>query len=152
MNVLRSSKLPLRWLAAVCLAVIAGVHIAIAPEHLHDAPYAGVLFLVLAAAALVAAGLVLTTNHPLVWTATAALSLSALVAYLMSRSVGLPSLSDDIGDWLNPLGVIAVVCETVVVLIAGYTQLGFRRYRIVTATERLYTVAPASAGEVPTVG
>jgi len=151
MNVLRSSKLRLRWLAAVCLAVIAGVHIAIAPEHLHEAPYAGVLFLVLAAAALVAAGLVLTTNHPLVWTATAALSLSALVAYLMSRSVGLPSLSDDIGDWLNPLGVIAVVCETAVVLIAGYAQRGFR-YRIVTATERLYTVVPAGAGEAPTVG
>jgi len=144
--------LPLRWLAAVCLAVIAGVHIAIAPEHLHEAPYAGVLFLVLAAAALVAAGLVLTTNHPLVWTATAALSLSALVAYLMSRSVGLPSLSDDIGDWLNPLGVIAVVCETAVVLIACYTRAGFGRYRIVTATERLYTVVPTGAGQAPTVG
>ena len=140
-----------RWLAAVCLAVVAGVHIAIAPEHLHEAPYAGVLFLVLAAATLVAAGLVLTANHPLVWTGTAALSLSALVAYFMSRSVGLPSLSDDIGDWLNPLGVIAVVCETAVVLIAGYAQRGFR-YRIVTATERLYTVVPATAGEAPTVG
>ena len=69
----------------------------------------------------------------------------------MSRSVGLPSLSDDIGDWLNPLGVIAVVCETAVVLIAGYAQRGFR-YRIVTATERLYTVVPAGAGEAPTVG
>jgi hypothetical protein len=152
MNVLRPSKLRLRWLTAVCLAVIAGVHIAIAPEHLHEAPYAGVLFLVLAAATLAAAGLVLTTDHPLVWIGTAGLSLSALVAYLVSRSVGLPSLSDDIGDWLNPLGVVAVVSETAVVLIAGYVQLGGRRYRIVTATERLYTVVPASAGKVPTVG
>ena len=143
-----------RRLAAACLAVTAGIHIAIAPEHLHEAPYAGVLFLVLAAAALTAAGLLLSTNHPLAWTGAGALSLSALVAYLMSRSVGLPSLSDDIGDWLNPLGAVAVVTETAVVLIAAYAQRG-AGYRTVTATERLYTVVPAGPGEaaasVPTV-
>jgi hypothetical protein len=150
---LHSTSIPCRrWFAAACLAVIAGVHIAIAPEHLHEAPYAGVLFLALATAALAVAALVLTSNQPLVWTAAAALSLAALVAYLMSRSVGLPSLGDDVGDWLNPLGVVAVLCEAAVALIAGYAQLGSRGYRIVTATERLYTVVPASGGEAPTSG
>lgn len=146
------SSMPYRqWLAAACLAVVAGVHIAIAPQHLHEAPYAGVLFLALATAALASAGVVLTTDHPLAWAGAAALSLAAVVAYLMSRSVGLPMLSDDIGDWLNPLGLIAVGAETTVVLIAGYAQRSFSRYRIVTATERLYTVVPAG-GEAPTAG
>jgi hypothetical protein len=84
------------------------------------------------------------------WAGAAALSLAALVAYLLSRSVGLPSLSDDIGDWLNPLGVVAVLAEAAVVLIFGHTQWASRRYRILTATERLYTVDPASAGEAST--
>jgi hypothetical protein len=141
-----------RWPAAACLAATAAVHIAIAPEHLREAPYAGVLFIALATAALTSAVLLLTTNHRLAWTGAAGLSLAAVVAYLMSRSVGLPSLADDIGDWLNPLGVVAVVSETAVLLMFGYTQRGARRYRTVTATERLYTVVPASAGDVPTVG
>ena len=136
-----------RWPAAACLAITAGVHIAIAPQHLREAPYAGVLFLALAAAALAIALLLVATNHSVAWTGAASLSLSALVAYLASRSIGLPSLGDDIGDWLNPLGVLALVAETAVLLIAGYTQ----RYRIVTATDRLYTVVPAG-GEAPTLG
>jgi hypothetical protein len=140
MDLAHSSKLGWRWLAAACLAVTAAVHIAIAPDHLREAPYAGVLFIALSCAALAAAILLLATEHRLAWTGAAALSGAALLGYLLSRSVGLPSLGDDIGDWLNPLGVAAVAAETAVILIAGYTQ---QAYRIVTATERLYTVVPA---------
>lgn len=142
-----SPTLRWRWPAAVCLAAIAAVHIDIAPEHLREAPYAGVLFIALAAAALASAILLLTTNHPLAWAGAAALSLAALVAYLLSRSVGLPSLSDDIGDWLNTLGVVSVLAEAAVILIFGCTQPASRRYRTQIATERLYTVVPAGAGE-----
>jgi hypothetical protein len=136
-----------RWLAAALLDVTAAVHLAIAPDHLHEAPYAGVLFLALAAAALLGAALLLTTDHPLVWAATTALALAALVSYLLSRSVGLPSLSDDVGDWLNPLGVIAAGSEAALAVIGVYALRGAGAYRIVNPTERLYTVAPASPSE-----
>jgi hypothetical protein len=46
----------------------------------------------------------------------AAISLGALVAYFLSRSVGLPSMSDDIGDWANPLGLAAVACEALTLI------------------------------------
>ncbi len=111
-----------RWLSAACLAATAGVHIAIAPEHLREAPYAGVLFIALATAALASALLLATTDHPLAWAGGAGLSLGALLAYFLSRSIGLPSLGDDIGDWLNPLGVLAGVSETAVLLIAWHAQ------------------------------
>lgn len=141
MDLARSSTPGWRWLTAACLAITACVHIAIAPAHLREAPYAGVLFIALAGAALVTATLLLTAEHRLVWLAAAMLSTAALLGYLLSRSVGLPSLGDDVGDWLNPLGVVAVAAETAVVLIAAHTQ---QAYRIVRNTERLYTVIPAS--------
>ncbi len=91
-------------------------------------------------------------------TLTAALAGGALAAYLISRSVGLPSLGDDIGDWLNPLGVLAVLAEATALVIAGLALRASLKtraskptpaYRIATETERLYTVVAAGPPTVP---
>ena len=108
---------PSRWLAVVALAITAGIHISLAPDHLREAPYAGVLFIALSAAAFMFAVLVATSDSQLVWRGAAALSAAALLAYVVSRSIGLPSLDDDVGDWLNPLGVAAAVSETATALV-----------------------------------
>lgn len=101
-----------RWPAAAALSATAAIHMTLVPEHLHEAPYAGTLFIALSAAALAIAMLLSAGDDNRVWLAARAISLGALVAYFLSRSVGLPSLSDDIGDWTNPLGLAAVACET----------------------------------------
>ncbi len=105
-----------RWPAAAALSATAAIHMTLVPEHLREAPYAGALFIALSAAALATAMLLSATDHELVWLVAAAISLGALVAYFLSRSVGLPSMSDDIGDWVNPLGVAAVACETLTLI------------------------------------
>ena len=101
-----------RWPAAAALSATAAIHMTLVPDHLREAPYAGALFIALSVAALAAAILLSATDHELVWLGAGAISLGALVAYFLSRSVGLPSMSDDIGDWANPLGLAAVACET----------------------------------------
>jgi hypothetical protein len=105
-----------RWPAAAALSVTAAIHMTLVPEHLREAPYAGALFITLSVAALAIAMLLSAADHDLVWLAAVAISLGALVAYFLSRSVGLPSMSDDIGDWANPLGVAAVACEAVTLI------------------------------------
>jgi hypothetical protein len=82
------------------------------PDHLREAPYAGALFIALSAAALVLAILLVVRSDLVVWTMSAGLVVSALLAYIASRSVGLPSLGDDVGGWLNPLGIAALAVET----------------------------------------
>ena len=89
------------------------------PDHLREAPYAGALFIALSTAALAGALLLMAVDHDLVWTAAAALCLAAILSYVLSRSVALPSMSDDFGDWLNPLGLAAVACETVAVMVCS---------------------------------
>jgi hypothetical protein len=108
---------PSRWLAVVGLAVTAAIHISLAPDHLREAPYAGVLFIALSTASLTFAVLLATSDHHLVWRGAAALSATALAAYVVSRSLGLPSLNDDVGDWINPLGVAAAISETATALV-----------------------------------
>ena len=111
MNTVSSPTSLLKWPAAACLVATAAIHATLVPQHLREAPYAGVLFLCLSSAAAVLAVVLVTTNDDRAWLATGALSAGAVLAYLLSRSVGLPSLGDDIGDWLNPLGVTAVLAE-----------------------------------------
>jgi hypothetical protein len=106
-----SISYPQRCSAAVLLAAIAGIHIALVPEHLREAPYAGVLFIALSVAALAMAILLVLRSDLVIWTTSAALVLSAMLAYIASRSIGLPSMSDDVGDWLNPLGIAALLVE-----------------------------------------
>jgi hypothetical protein len=115
---LRDSDLPRsRWAAAASLATTAAIHTALVPAHLREAPYAGALFIALSAAALTLAFLLVVRDDQFTWLGAGGLSASALLAYAASRSVGLPSLGDDIGDWLNPLGVVAAVSEITTVLI-----------------------------------
>ncbi|HZO76488.1 MAG TPA: hypothetical protein VFB39_00485 [Solirubrobacteraceae bacterium] len=117
---MRSSRMrsDWRWPAAALLAEVAAVHIALVPEHLREAPYAAGLFIALSAASLVVAALMLYRDEPPVWTAAGGLAAGAIVAYVLSRSVGLPMMSDDIGDWLNPLGVGAVCAEAIIVALS----------------------------------
>jgi hypothetical protein len=111
-----------RWPAAACLTASAAIHMTLVPQHLREAPYAGALFIALSAAALAVAMLLMASEHELVWLGAGGLSISAVLGYVLSRSVGLPSLSDDVGDWLNPLGVSAVVSETAAALICWHVH------------------------------
>lgn len=110
-----------RWAAAASLATTAGIHVALVPAHLREAPYAGALFVALSTACATVAVLLVARDHQFIWLGAAMLSVGALLAYTVSRSVGLPSLGDDIGDWLNPLGVVAAISEITTVLICWHT-------------------------------
>ena len=113
----------LRCPLVAAMAAIAGIHASLVPEHLREAPYAGVLFIALSVAAITTAGLLAMWNHPYVRVAAAALSLAAVLGYVISRSIGLPLLGDDLGDWLNPLGDAALGCEIAVMVICFPTPL-----------------------------
>jgi hypothetical protein len=105
----------------------AGIHIALVPDHLREAPYAGALFIALSAAALTLAIVLLVRSDLVVWTMCGALVLAAMLAYVASRSIGLPALDDDVGDWLNPLGIAALLVEMGAALMCSVVLGALRR-------------------------
>ena len=109
---------PLRWPALLLLMVNAAIHGYLAPMHLIEAPYIGTLFIALSAACIVLAGLLSFLDNVLVWAATGAMSLLALVAFLVSRTIGLPQIRDDIGNWTDPLGYPNMVVEILTITVA----------------------------------
>ena len=107
-----------RWLVALCLAATAASHVPLIPEHLEEAPYIGVSFAVLAVVS-VALGIALVVRDTVaVWSAVALLEGFAVVAYVASRTVGLPLLGDDIGSWAEPLSFPALVSEVIAAAVA----------------------------------
>jgi hypothetical protein len=107
-----------RGLAVVALLSLIAAHVPVAVEHLIEVPYLGVAFyaFVLASAALL--GSLLDRSRTFVWVCTAVGSIGALGVYVLSRTLGLPGASDDIGDWSNRFGFISVVSELALIIIA----------------------------------
>ncbi|MDQ6642130.1 MAG: hypothetical protein M3Y66_06520 [Actinomycetota bacterium] len=116
-----TKRSPLRWVVAALLLITAAVHVPLIPGHLKEAPYAGVLFLLLAVTCAVLAGVIVRRDTPMVWELSGAVTLLALIAFLASRTIGLPQLADDVGNWTDPLGFPALAAELLTTSIAAYT-------------------------------
>jgi hypothetical protein len=110
---------PHRWIASVLLLATAATHVPLVPEHLVEAPYIGMLFVALSAASFALAVLVVLADTPAVWMVTGVMMLLAVLAFLASRTVGLPMIGDDIGNWTEPLALPAVAAELLAFLTAA---------------------------------
>jgi hypothetical protein len=109
---------PSQWCASFLLLVAAGTHIPLIKTHLEEAPYVGWLFIALSVVCIALAVAVLFVDHIGVWMLSAAVCLAAVMAFLASRTVGLPQIGDDVGNWTDPLGPPAVGSEVLMVALA----------------------------------
>jgi peptidoglycan/LPS O-acetylase OafA/YrhL len=124
----RPRRQPQRWLLAV-LAVVAGLaHVPLIPPHLSEAPYMGVLFILLTIACLMLAGAATFRDSAAVYSTSAAVCGVAVIGYVATRLVPFPMLADEVGNWLEPLGLLAVPAETAVVVIAVRVLLRASRH------------------------
>jgi hypothetical protein len=123
---LRPLRSPLRPVVAAAAVLVAAAHVPVIAPHLDEAPYMGVLFVVLTVGCL-AIGLATLIRDSAALYAMAVLTCGlAVVGYAATRVVAFPMLADDVGNWLEPLGVVSVVGE-VLVIAAAVTAL--RRQR-----------------------
>lgn len=112
---------PDRGPAILGLLVTAATHVPLVGEHLEEAPYVGWLFIALSVAALVLALMLLVADIPLAWAISGTVAVAALVAFVVSRTVGLPRIGDDVGNWSDPLGYPALAAEAVVAVASALT-------------------------------
>src|SRR5690348_8335900 len=100
-----------RAVAVSALVAEIAIHIYLAPDHLHEIPYIGSLFLavsVLLGAVVVA--LAVVPDNALAWLAGAALCVGMAAAFVASRTFGLPNFQE---AWTsdNWLGLASLVPE-----------------------------------------
>lgn len=112
---------PLVVLSAVVAAV---AHIPVIKPHLSEAPYMGALFIVLTAACLVLAMTLTIHDGAVVYGLSILTCGLAVVGYAATRLVAFPMLADDVGNWLEPLGVVSIAAESIVVAGASLALRG----------------------------
>lgn len=89
----------------------------------------GALFIVLTVACLGLAAAMVINDSAAVYAAAAVTCGLAVVGYAATRLVAFPMLADDVGNWLEPLGVVSIVTETIVVVLSVLALRGVRRPR-----------------------
>lgn len=112
-----------RLLAVIGMAAIAVIHILDAPGTFEGVKYIFWLYIAIIVGAIPFSLLLLQWSSRLAWVGSALLAAGPLVGYLLTRSVGLPGDSGDIGNWLDSLGLASMFVE-VAVLTLSFVRLG----------------------------
>jgi hypothetical protein len=89
--------------------------------------YVQILYYGLEAAGVVAAALLLANQVRLGWFLSLGVAAGPILGYVLSRGPGLPDYTEDIGNWAEPLGVISLVVEGVLLLLAAVSLTTFPR-------------------------
>jgi hypothetical protein len=109
-----------RAVAVLGLLGVALVHVIDLPSKFHEAPYLGVAYLALILGTLCAAAVLTRHDSRTAWTVTLVLAGATFAGYAISRTTGLPSATDDIGNWFEPLGLASLFIEACVVVVSTY--------------------------------
>ena len=116
---------PSRIIKFLAIAAILGaglIHVVEAREAFGEATYKGLLFVGNGAGALVAAVGIYRDQRALGWLLGLLVAGGAIVAYVASRTIGLPGLPAEPDAWLEPMGVAAILCETCFVILFAVTR------------------------------
>jgi len=109
------------------LATVAAIHILDLPGKLAETPYLGVIYIVLIIAAFVLTERLFVVGSRLDFIAAAALSAAVIVAFTINRTVGMPGATGDIGNWLEPLGLLSLVVEAFILWQSVAAVIGLSR-------------------------
>jgi len=115
-----------RAVGVVGFTAVALIHVLDLPSKFHEAPYLGVAYLALVAGMLYAAFELIRGNTRRGWIAGGGIAALTFAGYAVNRTWGLPGAMDDVGNWLEPLGLASLFVEGVVALLAAWAIAGTR--------------------------
>jgi hypothetical protein len=85
---------------------------------LKDPAYLGYGYWMLELAGVICAVLLFTRAPSISWVLALGIAVGPLIGITISRSIGLPDATDDIGNWFEPLGLLAIAVELALVVLS----------------------------------
>ena len=121
-----------RAMAALALAALAVIHVVDLPGTLGPDRLVGIGYLGIIAAAVLIGGVLIARPHRLAWAAAAAVAVSAMGGYILTRALPGGFLGDhaDFGNWHCPLGIAALSVESLIILLVLLVVAGAWQARI----------------------
>lgn len=115
-----------RAAGVVGLGAIALIHLLDLQAKLAETPYLGIAYLALIVGCAAAAGLLVRGDVRRGWLLGGGLAAATLVGYAINRTTGMPSATEDIGNWLEPLGLASIFVEACVAVLAATELVAYR--------------------------
>ena len=132
----RSAAVAARTVGALTLIALAVIHVVDLPGTLGPDRLVGFGYLGIIITAVLVGGVLLARPHWLAWAAAAAVAVSAMGGYILTRALPGGFLGDhgDVGNWRCPLGIAALSVESVIILLVLLVVLGAWQARIHAAS------------------
>jgi len=111
-----------KWLGIAAILCTGFIHIVEARDAFGEATYKGLLFVGNGVGALVAAFGMYRNQRELGWMLGLLVAGGAFLAYVASRTVGLPGLPAEPDAWFEPMGVASLVCEGLFIILFVVAQ------------------------------
>lgn len=119
-------RLLARGLAIAALTGVAVIHLVEIPGAAGQMRVLCAMFVALTAgAALVAAALV-HVDRAVLWVGAALVAAGATGGYVLTRLVAVPFDTGDVGNWLEPLGLVSLFVQAGLLVLCGYRLLALR--------------------------
>ena|SRR5437867_12663275 len=115
-----------RAVGAAAVGGVALIHFVDLFDKFKETPYVGVLYLGLIAGCLWAARRLVLVGDTPGWLVAGGLAAATIAAYTLSRTVGLPAATDDVGNWTEALGISSLFVEGALVLLSAEMVLNGR--------------------------
>jgi hypothetical protein len=109
-----------RATGVVGFGAVALIHVLDLQGKLQETPYLGVAYIALIVGMVVAAFWLIKGDTRRGWLLGGALAAATLAGYAVNRLWGMPGATEDIGNWLEPLGLASLFVEGCVALLAGW--------------------------------
>lgn len=109
-----------RAVGIVGLASIGLVHLIDSSAKFSETRYIFALYVLLMIGTLVAAAVLLRWDSRRAWALAAVITACTLLAFVISRTVGLPQSSGDVGNWTEPLEFTSMYVEGLVLVLSVY--------------------------------
>lgn len=99
---------------------VALIHLLDLQSKFHETPYLGWAYVALIVGTLATAAVLIRHDSRTAWVAALVLAGATFLGYALSRTTGLPAATDDVGNWLEPLGLASLFVESCVVILSAY--------------------------------
>ena len=110
-----------RGVTILGLGAIALIHLLQVPDAFGEIGYLGALFIAAAVACVLLAAVLTRSSDDRVWMCAGGLAALIFIGYLLSRSVGLPGWTGDVGEWDSVRGLASMVVEPLVFCVSAAT-------------------------------
>lgn len=124
------------WTGIILILATGLIHFIDAPDSFEEITYKGILFVLNGVGAIVAAIGIYRGVKSWGWTLGLVVAAGALIAYIISRTIGLPGLEAEPDAWFEPLGLASMIVE------ALFTALAVWVLSRTTATQPQPTAVP----------